>query len=80
MNYTWISVRDSLPKIETPVLIVKNGVIHIGELLLESPSYEDCYDAFLYWDDPIDDGQIWEYLDITHWMPLPELPNIEIEL
>lgn len=71
----WIKASDKLPDDETPVLIVVNGAIRIGEIRWETPSFEDTYKAFQYWDDPIDDGQHWEWHDITHWMPLPKLPE-----
>lgn len=71
----WISVEDSLPNNETPVLIVQNGVIRIGELRWEHPTYDDYFDAYRYWDDPEDDGQDWEWNSITYWQPLPSLPD-----
>jgi hypothetical protein len=74
----WISVDDRMPEDETPVLIVRNGEIRIGEIRWEHPSFEDTYEAFRYWDDPYDDGQSWENFEITHWMPLPELPEISV--
>lgn len=76
----WIETTEYLPENETPVLIVINGAIRIGELRWEHPGFEDTYKSFQYWDDPEDDGQIWDWVDVTHWMPLPELPiTVEIE-
>lgn len=71
----WVSVNERLPKKETPVLILRNGVIRVGERRWEEPTHEDTYQAFWYWDDPSDDGQPWENHEITHWRPLPALPD-----
>ena len=71
----WIPVSERLPDDETPVLIFHHTKIRIGELVWEHPGFEDNYDAFRYWDDPENDGQGWEWGDITHWMPLPEPPK-----
>ena len=71
----WVSVDERLPADETPVLIVLRGGITIGELRWERPSWEETYQAFRYWDDPHNDGQDWQWHDITHWMPLPEVPK-----
>jgi hypothetical protein len=73
----WIATSERLPEIETPVLICYGVDIRIGELRWETPGYEDNFTAYKYWDDPVDDGQCWEWHDITHWMPLPELPTAD---
>lgn len=73
----WTSVNDRLPADNTPVLIVANGEIMIGAIEWEYPSWEETYQAFRYWDCPYNPGQDWEWYNITHWMPLPELPNKE---
>ena len=70
----WISVGDRLPEDETPVLIIFNGEIVIGERRWDNPGFEDTYKAFWYWDDPTDDGQDWGRDEVTHWMPLPKPP------
>ncbi len=71
----WTATTDHLPEDETPVLIVLRGRVRIGELRWEKPTWEETFRAFRYWDDPEDDGQGWEWQDVTHWMPLPEAPN-----
>ena len=77
-NGGWVYTGDLLPPDKTPVLIIRNGEVRIGERRWEHPSFEDTYKAFWYWDDPTNDGQIWEYNDeITHWMPIP--PPVSIE-
>jgi hypothetical protein len=70
----WVACADRLPAVETPVLILCKGQLRVGELRWDTPGYEDTYQAFQYWDDPDDDGQCWEWGDITHWMPAPPLP------
>lgn len=71
----WIKCRDRNPQPETPVLIMVNGVMRIGEIRREHPTHEETYQPFFYWDDPVEDGQCWEEFDITHWTPLPEPPK-----
>lgn len=73
---TWTPTSESLPPDETPVLIVLSGEIRIGALNWEIPGWEETYEAFRYWDDPNDDGQGWEWNDVTHWTHLPSLPTI----
>lgn len=75
----WKKTVNELPPDETPVLIILNGEIRIGELRWETPGWEETYEAFRYWDDPNDDGQIWEWHDVTHWMEIPDLPIMEQE-
>lgn len=70
----WVSVDDRLPPPETPVLIVYRKQVRIGELRWDHPGFEDTYKSYQYWDDTGDDGQAWEWADITHWAPLLELP------
>lgn len=72
---TWkLAEAFSLPAPETPVLIVRHGVVRIGELRWDRPGHEDTYRAYLYWDDPFNDGQCWEHDEISHWAPMPALP------
>jgi hypothetical protein len=66
---------DDLPPIETEVLILVRGRWRIGALQWETPGFEDTFKAFKYWDDPEDDGQDWEWYDVTHWCSLPALPE-----
>lgn len=73
---SWIKCSDKMPDPETIVLIVINGRIDVGALYWEYPGFEDSWKAFTYWDHPHDDGQCWEHNDITHWMPLPDLPDL----
>ena len=76
MTNTWTPACDRLPKIETPVLCVYRGEHRIFERRIESPTGEETFKAFYYWDDPVDDGQEILDTDVTHWMPLPTLPPL----
>jgi hypothetical protein len=69
----WTRVEDGLPKDETPVLIQLRGILRIGELRWERPGYEDAWCAYQYWDDPTNDGQDWDWDEVTHWRELPPL-------
>lgn len=71
----WLSAADQLPPDETPVLIVLDGHIRVGELRWDRPGHKDTYRAYRYWDDPEDNGQCWEFDQITHWCPLPQRPQ-----
>lgn len=66
----WTRTQDERPPDETEVLILVNGVRRIGAICWETPSYEETFTAFPYWDDPYNDGQDWEWHDVTHWAPL----------
>lgn len=63
--------EERMPPIETPVLIKHRGRWRVGELRWDNPGWEDTYQAYQYWDDPWDDGQIWDWDDITEWCHLP---------
>jgi len=72
----WIKTKDQLPETETPVLIVCNKIIRVGALFWEKPMFEEAYEAYKYWDDPNNSlSDIWEDNEVTHWMPMPELPE-----
>jgi hypothetical protein len=46
----------------------------IAFLEWENPTHEETHEPFQYWSD--DDGMlIIEWFEVTHWMPLPELPE-----
>lgn len=70
----WIQCSERIPPEDTPVLILRNGELRIGAIFTESPGHEETFKAFNYWDDPNDDGQCWEWHEVTHWMPLPNTP------
>lgn len=66
-----------LPPKETPVLIMVRGKRRIGEIRTEHPGFEDTFRAYDYWDDPDDEGQDWEWHEVTHWAPLFAAPETE---
>lgn len=63
----WITCADRLPPDETPVPIMLDGELRLGELRWDHPGWEDTYQSYRYWDDPHDDGQDWQMHDVTHW-------------
>lgn len=62
-----------LPEVGIPVMLVYKGEPHIGVLLKEEPSYEDTFGSYLYWDSYYNDGQDWEWYDVTKWAYIPSL-------
>lgn len=77
MNTSWIVCSDKLPEEDEPVLIVLDGGVRIGELRREHPSWDETWESYIYWDDPEDDGQGWDWESVSHWMPLPTPPASE---
>ena len=72
----WVLADETFPPKETPVLALVAGEYCILERRTETPSWEDTYKAFDYWDDPTDDGQEIADEEVTHWMHLPAKPAI----
>lgn len=72
----WTETAEMLPPEETPVLIMHNDEIKVGEIRWDFPTFEETWSAYRYWDNPYDDGQDWEWGDVTHWMPLPPPINV----
>lgn len=71
----WISLKDNLPQKDKWVLVATDTHIGIAQ-----------HDGNSFWENRIDGSLIvyhyggwyqWSYFDkdITHWMPLPEVPN-----
>jgi hypothetical protein len=69
MCQQWISVKHRLPEVGVGVLITDGHVVACGEYRGRN----------LYWSGHGFRGYEWEFDfdddDITHWMPLPELPG-----
>ena len=59
------------PKLETPVLALYRGEWRILERRTDKPGFEDTYKEYQYWDDPHNDGQGIDDLDITKWQEIP---------
>ena len=58
----WISVEDMLPEKSGYYLVATSGYYKSDRAHIEKYSKEDC----LHW---------WGLRDVTHWMPLPALPE-----
>ena len=87
----WISVKERLPEGEDPVLILVKETEHYGLNKDKSKVYHCQYLA--YWDDEewyttwcngcrkisdtANEPNADDY-EVTHWMPLPELPEEEV--
>jgi hypothetical protein len=71
----WVPTANRLPDEETPVLLIRNGAIVIGERRWERPTWEETFSPFWFWacvDDNWHDDQ--GDATVTHWMPLPAPP------
>lgn len=64
----WVSVEDRLPSIGIDVLVIDEyGGIYTGQYCDNG-----TWDLLLaYWGDG--------FTDVTHWMPLPDAPNMDVE-
>ena len=70
----WISTKNRLPEIGEPILICcKNGEIFSG-CMRECSSY----DPSMRWmtKGPLGTERRIGTSRVTHWMPMPELPNL----
>lgn len=71
----WINVKDQLPKEEYVLAYgIKNGMpgSYIARYL-ETPMNDFLFNA--YW--IIRENTDLHLQDVTHWMPLPEMPDIQ---
>lgn len=60
----WIPVTERLPDDDATVLTYKNGI-------LEVQKYEKGRNGWIC------NGWFWSLANVTHWMPLPEVPEGE---
>lgn len=67
----WINVKDEKPKQYTPLLVCNMEGQTVDEREPEKAYYEDGKFISL---NP-ENYDIWCYLKVTHWMPLPPLPR-----
>lgn len=87
----WISVKDKLPNEEQDVLVLVRKIehygrhnekrtvyhsVHIGWCIEEKWATTYCY-GYKYLKDEANEKI---ELEVTHWMPLPELPKYENEV
>lgn len=68
----WIGVEDRLPEKNTPVLAYKDGRIWYCERNWQSGCWESLGFA-----ETKEYGMYWSK-GLTHWMPLPESPEVEV--
>lgn len=80
----WISVKDRLPEErEKVIILLLDGQIFRAEIRKRELLPEWWYYYAADWDElgymyPNDGGNWWYGNPVTHWMPLPELPE-EVE-
>lgn len=89
----WISVKDRLPNEEEDVLVLVRNIEHYGRHKEKRNIYRDVYvgwivddewatvycHGFQYLNKESEKYQNEEY-EVTHWMPLPKLPNLKREV
>lgn len=68
MTLKWISVKDKLPPVDEDVLLTGGIAIGIGFYMEKHRVLKEGF-----WS--ITNGRAEELYGVTHWMPLPELPN-----
>ena len=68
----WISVKDSLPEIDTPVLVAYIGY-NSHSLMRDGVAAIDLNGTWGWWDGDCAEETV--CVEITHWMPLPEPPE-----
>lgn len=68
----WISVTDRLPKYNTDVLVISKNMCRIAKFLPES-AMSSKQDSFV----DHRPGSNWMEIlvGVTHWMPLPDMPE-----
>ena len=68
----WISVNDRLPEYGEPVLLAINGEVQdVPYVLNGDETVPDWFDPV-----PTSCATVW-WNEVTHWMPLPEVPEDE---
>lgn len=70
----WIKAEDKVPTYGKKVLIFFGGNYSVAKRKREWPTHEESWEAFDYWDSEDHCLEI-DWGEVTHWMPLPELPN-----
>ena len=77
----WINVKDRLPDDDEPVLVTYVGYVdnlpYNDAIAVYAHKITDNYAGAWYWHDSdgVDDNPV--SVSITHWMPLPKLPEVE---
>jgi hypothetical protein len=78
----WININDKIPARLTPVIIYapKHNDYAIGKIAIYIACFCDWIDSCKHWHflpQPHAPHDI-SFEDVTHWMPLPEIPNAPI--
>lgn len=79
LRQKWISVKERMPEAEQKVLVYAVGYAFgfEGDTVMAITCQSMHRDGSMYWHSP------WQYFQsdykITHWMPLPDAPEVEDE-
>lgn len=72
---------EQLPPIKVPVLLLfHDGKCKVGQLYLDTPGFEDLYEAYQYWDDQEGSGYEWEWSDVVAWQNLPDVNQFFVKV
>lgn len=76
----WISVKERLPEINERVLVLEKNTENENMVYTCDTTIEVCYRADMCVGGWIDDagfalGERFYDVEVTHWMPLPEIPE-----
>ena len=75
----WEPVSGALPEEGEHVLLFhRDGTQWVGYRGVERPGFEDSFRPYSYFIDRAE-NEMWEWEDITHWRPLPEPPQDNVE-
>ena len=72
----WINIKETLPMFNEDVLVTDNKRLDIGYYIKSSElhNYSEC--DFQHW---VTRQRILNSNNITHWMPLPNIPKEEFK-
>ncbi len=70
----WISVRDAMPTYGQTVLAIVSGKPRANIELIGACALAEYYGDEGYWD--VDEYPGWVHAKVTHWLPIPELPQV----
>lgn len=69
---------ETAPKDGTPILILdwlfEKNIPKVSIAYWGEDERGGAWCDYRYWEDP-DEEHGWEYEEVSHWMPLPELPE-----
>lgn len=69
----WIKTTEQLPPVETDVLMLCDGSIYHASMEWERPTFEETFNPYRYFM-TIDQEEL-DWDRVSHWMPLPEMPE-----